>query len=227
MSPKSIFSLARFSQFMGIVTFLILVSAPCVCGAQSLSGKGSLGGAVGVMRMLQDEHVKDKASMRGMGDFRIRYFFSDRLATVITTGFGWTGYPSSKNMIATQLPLTFGLELRPYGKKPLMGGKLAPRIGFGGGFYSWVIETKAGRNVIKDPQTKALLRATDPGGYGEVGAEYLARPSVGVSAGMLYHYILSANETEFPTAFGEDDAFLQVRVGVNYYFPIEKLKKRS
>jgi outer membrane protein W len=267
MSPKNIFSMARFTQFGGVVGMLvdigdsierigcrvllggtdterfrllrksgryfallgvfILISAPVVSNAQSLAGKGSLGGSIGVMKMLEDEDISKKAGMRGMGDFRMRYFFSDKFTTVITTGFGWTGYPSDTNRIATQLPLTFGLELRPYGNKRVAGGRLVPRIGFGGGFYSWVVETKIGRNVIKDPQTKALLRKTDPGAYGEVGVEYTASPNVGVSAGVLYHYIFSEDKTKFPTAFGGNDAFFQVRVGVNYYFSIDKLKKKD
>lgn len=228
MSPRS----TRFFSTTSVIIFLIvgfflfsLAVSPQSAVAQSLAKKGSLGATLGLMRMTSDSDVKVQSALRGMGDLRFMYFFSDRFAFTTTAGFGWTGYPTSMNQIATQLPLVFGVELRPFGKKP-HAGSVVPKIGFGAGFYSWVLETKAGRNVKKDPQTKAPLRASDPGGFGEFGIEYFAAPSVGITGGVLYHYIKSEDLVKYPTAFGANDAFVQFKAGVNYYFSMDRIKRK-
>jgi hypothetical protein len=77
---------------------------------------------------------------------------------------------------------------------------------------------------VKDPVSFKDLHATEPGVYAGVAAEKYLAGHVTVAVHTCAHYIHSIHGDDFPGRMGGDDVFLDLRIGLNYYFsPYEGL----
>lgn len=192
--------------------------------ADGLAGKGSIGGAIGVMRYLSNPDFKDGSSTRPTFRAMARYAWENHFTSTLEAGYGWNSRgeggdyrgPDTTGTLMVVTPITFGLDYRIQGANP----KLLPHVGVGIGAYPFTI--RSGRERIsKDRVNYNPRRHTAPGGYGKVGLEFLALPSMVLNADVLYHYVAMSDATKYPGGyFDKSVSFAEVRVGMSYYFTI-------
>jgi hypothetical protein len=191
--------------------------------ADDLSGKGSIGASVGIMRYLNSE-LSEGANARPMLRLTFRYAWDNPLITVLETGYGWNAYgeggdwagSDSVGTLAVVTPVTAGLDYR----FQINSEKFLPRVGAGLGVY--LMNIRAGRDRLsRDPVTSADRKTHGLGFYGKGGTDYLINPSFVLNGDLLLHYAFVGDEEKFPSGFLNADAsFIELRIGMSYYFPI-------
>jgi hypothetical protein len=203
---------------------LLLLTMPLAARAgigSELTEKGSFGLSVGMMRWLEDEDAAEweghPAQIRPIAKAVFRYRANDTWVLSVETGFGWNSYAESDDLVTWVIPTTIGFERRI---GDLWGA--ATSVAAGGGFYVWA--RRRDGNYLRDPITFNALHATDPGVYLGFTAEDGLTEYVTVMAQTQLHFIYSAHASDFEGELGGSDLFLDLRIGVNYYFsPYEGL----
>jgi hypothetical protein len=178
---------------------------------QSLKSFGSFGVNGGGMLFILDKDARNKAEIRPSLQSSFRYRFSEELVGVAEFGFGWNAYKDRGDTVLAVTSGTLGLY-----KHVSNAIGLDWKLGGGAGIYRW--NYKFNGHSLRDPQTDLFYRGLDPGLFVGFEAEHRLAAHVTLLATGQTHYIFSGNKSDFPTAFGGNDAFVSMRVGVNYHF---------
>ncbi len=209
----------RLCLLVGCVLALGLPTSSQAGVSAELHGLGSFGISLGAMRWFADSDAAEwkgnAAQIRPIGKMVFRYRFSDQWAATFESGFGWNSYADSDNLVHWVIPATVGLERR-------LGQywDMTTSLNFGGGIYVW--GRRRDGEFIRDAITQQKYHATDPGVFlGLVGEHHIGE-HVTLTHQLTTTYIYSAHSDDFKAALGGDDLFVDVRVGVNYYFSTRK-----
>jgi opacity protein-like surface antigen len=208
---------------ISVAWFAVLaVASMCFVGhsyAQDLSGKGGVGGSGGFMLVTGDKDLSRDAQPRLVGNIDLRYVSRPWLGFHGSFGRGWNSYSGRNDTLAIVEPITFGVEYRQnFDQWP----RYVPHAGVGFGVYSVYVRERL--KVTQDPVTLERRHTISPGVNVTAGLEYFMTHSVTVSYDFVWHKIFSENVKDFPSGFGGDYSYVQLVVGVNYYFSMDILK---
>lgn len=207
----------KFGAFFAVLA----VAAVCFVGpgfAQELDGKGSVGASGGLMLLTGDDDLSRDAQPRLLGHFDMKYVINPRLAVHGTFGRGWNSYSGRADTLTVVEPITLGIEYRHIFEQ---WPRYLPHVGIGTGVYSlWIREHL---QVTEDPITLERRHTVDWGMNITAGLEYFMTRSVTVNYDFVWHKIFSENTDDFVAGFGGDDSYVQIVVGVNYYFSMDIL----
>jgi opacity protein-like surface antigen len=241
MSRGALNGLARG---MGILGLAVLAAG--AVEAADITGRQGLGGSVGTSLLIGDWEYRTHARPRFTGDAIFKYGFRPRWAFVGNFGYGWNSYTDEETWLSSPdyadlreslhlgrdpvekvtviCPFTAGLEYR-FGKDVWV-----PYVGAGAGIYQ--LNLYFNGRVAEDPRTLADHRTYNFGFYGRIGAEQFLSESVAMDYEALGHVLFSSDRDKFPFpnsadlatygqdfhAYGGDAQFLQVRIGLRYYW---------
>ena len=222
----------------GLVIPLALVQAVTGARAEDQRGRGSIGASLGAMRWTGGIDLRQGAEVRPMGEAVFGYVWRSNIQFVSHVGFGWNGYNTCYQAEDGSSVCSGWSSLIPRGYSPdterpavsRVGyataeiqqnfgiGKYQPHVNLGAGMYGW----RAGstRHVLKDPATQEHVSGISPGLNLGIGVENYVHPRVAIDAAVAGHYIFSANQTKLPSGFGQNAHYVQLRLGVRWYFGI-------
>ena len=186
-------------------------AAPPKSVFQSLKNFGSFGVDMGIMRFTGDNNASKDAYIRPSMQTVFRYRFSDDWVGVGEFGFGWNAYKQKADTVLTVMSGTLG-GYRHFSDALGLDWKL----GGGVGMYRWNYKN-AGKS-FRDSETQLFLRGVDPGVFAGMEVEKRLASHVTLHATTQFHYLFSANETDFPAMLGGNDSFAVIRFGINYHF---------
>jgi|GEM_PF-4431235 len=178
---------------------------------QSLKTFGSFGMNTGGMLFVLDKDARSKAKIRPSIQSVFRYRFSDDLIGVAEFGFGWNAYKDRGDTVLAVTSGTMGLYKH---FSDAIG--LDWKYGGGAGLYRW--NYKFSGHSMRDPQSYLFYRGFVPGLFAGVEAERRLTAHVTLLATEQNHFLFSANKSDHPTMFSGNDAFVTIRLGVNYHF---------
>ncbi len=221
------------------------VVAPTIDAAE-ITGRKMLGGSVGTSLMIGDWEYRTHARPRITGDAMFKWGLRPRWALVGTFGYGWNSYtdeelwlssdayadvrveqglgPEPVEKVAVVAPFTVGGEYR-FGQDVWV-----PYVGAGLGVYQ--LNVYFDGRVAEDPRTLADHRTYNFGLYGRAGIEQFLSESVSLDYEALLHVLFAEDREKFPFpngadlakygddfhAYGGDAQFVQVRLGLRYYW---------
>jgi hypothetical protein len=207
-----------------LIGVLLIAVLPGMCQAgigPEYEHLASLGISLGAMRWLADEDAANypgdeygpggAAQIRPAGKAAFRYRFNHTWTMSLESGFGWNSYPESENLVLWTIPLTVGAERRV---GEFMGATTSAC--FGGGIYVWGL--RRGGEFIKDAQTQKDYHAGDPGAYLGLLGEVPLSPVLTMMMQTTGNFIISAHADDFKDRFGGSDFYVDLRIGLNYYF---------
>lgn len=243
---RRIIGRATFAAALGFAT-LLAVSAADVLAAD-LTGRKGLGGSGGTSLMIGDWQFRTHARPRLTGDVVFRYGYRPHWAFVAFFGYGWNAYsdeerwlsdaqfrqqlfqqgrvkdPDVQEKVVIMAPFTAGAEYR------LGVGEWVPYVGVGAGVYQ--LQVAHNGSVAVDPRSLARQRRYSFGLNGRAGMEQFLSESISLDYEALAHIVFSENRDKFPPPngndlatfgrdfldYGGDSQFLQIRMGVRYYW---------
>lgn len=207
---------------------LALLPAPAF--AQYATGKGSLGGSVGVPILLATSELKAGQRPRLMGKAHFQYVLTHQFRLSMRGGFGWLGYTRDE-------PAPFPLQAKEPGGDPTRIDQLTILNPFSAVLQytrmvkNWQAFAGAGpgmvrvnilndRRTIFDPVTHERYSYWSPSVGGEAGGEYFipANRNVSFEGVGTFHYLLKRNAEKFPSGYSGHHALFDFSVGVNVYF---------
>ena len=195
------------------VLFLSLAS---VASAGDVTGRGSLGAAIGLMKWTADDETSRDSQWRPLMQGVFRYAFRPNLEAQFQSWFGWSSYALRGDTVTVVVPSTIGLNYRfnPASRDVF-------RVGAGGGVYAWRVTEKSDTSYFISPSDGIVEKreGAAPGIYAEVGVERFMSEHVTASLDLSYHMMFSKND-RLKDGWGDNDAFAALRVGVHYYFPL-------
>ncbi len=211
--------MARISVAWFAVVAIVSLCFAAPGYAQELAGKGGIGGSGGLMLVTGDKDLSRNAQPRLLGNIDLRYVYRPWLSLHGSFGRGWNSYSGRNDTLTIVEPITFGVEYRQvFDQWP----RYLPHAGVGFGMYSVYVREKL--RVTEDPLTLERRHTINPGMNVAAGLEYFMTRSVTVSYDFVWHKIFSENLVDFPSGFGGDYSYVQLVVGVNYYFSMDILK---
>jgi outer membrane protein W len=201
---------------------------------ESLVGYGGVGFRGGVPIFLGDlsgtprdpaaaaaegPYVTDSVAPRLTGDLTFSYVYTDDIRFELRVGYGWNRLKddNEQRFAISSVPMTIGARYSLLGDQRL----LRPYLGAGAGAYIWTIHTKD-LGAGKDPVTFERLRRGDLGFYLQAGAERRMSKWVTATADLTYNRILAKDEDAFPAGYNGNKAYLQARLGVNFFFSLSE-----
>jgi outer membrane protein W len=202
----------------GLLT-LALMGTTTPCAASDLTGFGGVGFRGGTMFFTADPTIASQDLPRLTGELVMSYNWSDHLTADITVGWDWSQLDSGTDsfFIANVVPL-FPIGIR---YKFQDGKKLRPFIGGGVGLYNWSILSHD-LGAAKDPVTFERLRRVDFGVYGIAGVERQMSRHISMTADGNYTHIFATDENLFPSGYSGAKAYVQVRLGVTFWFSLSE-----
>jgi hypothetical protein len=236
---------ARLLEVMGLLGLASLLAGQAV--AADLTGRVGLGGSVGSSLMIGDSEFRAHARPRLTFDAVFRYGLRPRLTLVGMFGYGWNAYTDEEQWLSSEefldervaLGLNPGASDKQVVVSPFVGGleyrfgeeAWVPYASVGGGIY--MLQLLHERRVAVDPRTLARHRTYSFGLFGRFGVEQFVSESVSIDYEALGHVIFSEDREKFPVptnnvwgsdflAHGGDVQFVQVRVGLRYYWSDEE-----
>jgi hypothetical protein len=210
----------RWARTLATVAVLI-VSLASLAGAGEITGRGSLGAALGTMKWTADDETSREAQWRPTMQGVFRYAFTPRLEAQLQSGFGWSSYALRGDTVTVVIPTTIGLNYR---LNP--AAQYIYRVGAGAGIYAWRVTDNAKTSYYVSPpgdpdEIVEAREGGDPGVYAEFGVERFMAEHVTASVDVAYHMIFSKND-RLRDGWKDNDAFAAARVGVHYYFSLTK-----
>jgi hypothetical protein len=171
----------------------------------------SFGASLGYMKWIFDVDVADEARAKPIVQGVFRYRFSRNWILVGESGFGWNDYPEPEDAVAVVLPTTVGVLRR-------VGDPLGVALygGVGAGIYYWDHKVKG--KSFRDPWTENFQKGFEPGLFVTLEGERQVARQLTLTLTAQNHYMKSIHKDELPAAFGEDDDFLSVRLGLNFHW---------
>lgn len=217
-----------------LIGVLLIAALPSICHASigpEYEHLASFGISLGAMRWLADGDAADypgddhgpggAAQIRPAGRAAFRYRFNRTWTMSVESGFGWNGYPEADNLVLWAIPLTLGAERRV---GEMMGATTS--LCFGGGIYVWGVR-RSGEFLI-DAKTQKDYHAGDPGLYLGLMGEFPISPVLTTIVQTTGNFIYSSHADDFEDRFGGSDFYMDLRIGLNYYFsPHEGLVHRG
>lgn len=205
----------KLSLLVGCVLALMLPGSSQAGISPDLNGLGSFGISVGAMRWLADGDATkwegNAAQVRPIGKAVFRYRWNSTWAAAVEAGFGWNSYAESDDLVTWVIPLTLGFE-RHIGE--YWGASTS--INFGSGIFVW--GRRRGGNFLHDEITQKKYHATDPGAFVGLVGEYHLAEHVTITNQLTATYVYSLHGDDFKASLGDDDLFVDLRIGLNYYF---------
>lgn len=217
-------------------------AAATLVHAEDLRGRGSIGGTLGAMLWTGGHDLSDGAEPRPHGEIVFGYVYRTHLQLVSHLGYAWNGYNTSYTDPNTGATYTGGWSkliangYRPSdfdNERPAVArvgyltaelqrnfgiGKYQPHVNVGAGLYAW----RAGstRRPLVDPVTRNKTTGVAPGVNASIGIEDYASTQVAVDASLAGHYVFSSAPDRLPSAFNKDAHFVELRLGIRWYFTI-------
>ncbi len=219
----------------GLIAFLLAAFAASA-SASDLTGMAAVGlraggalfrGGLKYDRINDDNPLKprpysNKISPRLAGDLVFSYVWSDHITLDLGTSWAWSRLKSNAPgandsfYVATSVPIIAGARYLMRDGKPWR-----PYIGAGGGVYWWSVLTRDLGPAV-DPTTFARFRKAVPGIYGTAGVEKRFSKYLTGTGDATYHYMFSKDEEDYPSGFNGNKSYVQVRLGVNFYFSVSE-----
>ena len=161
----------------------------------------------------------NSVSPRLTGDLTFSYVYTDDIHFELQIGYGWNRLKddNAQRFAISSVPMTLGARYSLLNNQRL----LRPFLGAGGGAYIWTIHTKD-LGAGKDPMTFERLRRADLGFYLQAGAERRMSKWVTATADLTYNRIMAKDEDAFPSGYNGNKAYLQARLGVNFFFSLSE-----
>jgi hypothetical protein len=156
------------------------------------------------------------------GDLVFGYAWSDHLTLEMWTSWAWSRFKSDAPgaadsfYVATSVPALLGVRYLAMDGRPWR-----PFAGVGGGIYWWSVLSRD-LGAAKDPATFVGLRKGVPGVYGNVGVEHRLSKFITGTGDVVYHYLFSEDLKDYPSGFNGNKSYVQVRLGVNFYFSVSE-----
>ncbi|NNF06898.1 MAG: hypothetical protein HKN21_09065 [Candidatus Eisenbacteria bacterium] len=207
-----------------LLVILGLMIGASSASALDLAKHGGVSGNLGLMLFTSGDDFGSDNGLRFIGQAAFKYNFSQRVAGVIESGWGWNSYsrpavgetPANDDTLAVVVPTTIGLMYRfHYGET-----RLWPHVGAGVGIYSLGVKDSF-RTWANGNNGTDRLTWSSPGFYLRGGGEFLFENGAAVHAEVLYHNIFSDEGDRFPDGWGnQNTSFAQLRVGATYYFSL-------
>ena len=204
---------------LALLATLALAAATAV-PAQDLSGKGGVGGSVGIMKYYAGEDWKN-GSLRFIGQAVFKYHVTNSWGIALEGGGGWNnnGGTGPSDTLSVVYPFTLGAFYR------FQAGSSTFWPSFGGGVGLYALGIKDSPNTWArevgpgSQETNERLTWQAPGLYGRAGGEFMFSDSFSCNIDALLHYVF-AKDDRF-TRFGNSNTgFFQARIGLNYYFSV-------
>jgi hypothetical protein len=201
------------------------------------SGKGGIGGQLGLGKVVSAEDYSTGAVNRFSFAFHWRYTLAPWLRWQISPGFTWAGYDEKTpapyrdlNYPADSTKAEYLTLLLPASLQLQLTKSSGPWLfyaGGGPGVYRVWVENR--RKVLKDPVSLDLHRGLYPGATAQVGVEHfikaLSSTSLEITADA--HYVFAQRDEQFPSGWNSKLADVGIRIGGNYYFVPNTAKKKS
>jgi hypothetical protein len=194
-----------------LITLSLSTAARGDAVSPSLNKFASFGASMGFMKWVFDVDVAEGARVKPMLKGVFRYRFNQTWVLVGESGFGWNDYEEPENTVSTVFPTTMSLYRRirePFG--------VALYLGAGPGVYFWDHKRKG--KTFRDPWTDNFQKGWEPGLALTLEAERQFWPQITLTLTVQNHYLFSTGKDDLPAAFGDDDDFLDARLGVNFHW---------
>jgi hypothetical protein len=201
------------------------------------SGKGGIGGQLGVGKVLSAEDYSAGATTRFSFAFHWRYALAPWLRWQISPGFTWAGYDEKtpapyrdRNFPADSTKAEYLALLLPASMQLQFTKNAGPWLfyaGGGPGVYRVWVENR--RKVLKDPVSLNLHRGLYPGATVQAGVEHFikALSSTSLEVTVDAHYVFAERDEQFPSGWNSKLSAVGVRIGGNYYFVPNTPKKKT
>lgn len=210
---------------VGGLLALLVTALPLSASASELVGFGGIGFRGGIAKFASESNTPLGANNQPLpngtkprlsGDLVFSYVFTDHIWGDLTVGYGWNRLNTDDNRfwLESAVPITGGVRYLIHD-----GARMRPYLGAGGGMYVWSIQSKD-LGAAKDPITFERFRRADPGVYGVVGVERTMSKHINLTGDAVYHHILAENTTDFPSGYNGNKGYIQVRLGVSFYFTL-------
>jgi len=229
-----------------VFALAMLIAAPCLAQGTppdtlsrggSSPGRGGIGGLIGGSSFYASEDFSTGAQIRFSFDAHFRYTFTSRFRGQFSPGFTWSAYSKAEpppffdpahpedvdkeGHLAQLVPMSVQLQYL-IGSKPWLY-----YVGVGPGLYRVTVQND--RKVVRDPDPSSLAehRNLFYGFTVEAGAEHFLRslPSTSAELAIANHYVMSEDKEKFPSGWNTNIGALALRIGVNYYFDLNRPKK--
>lgn len=217
---------------------MLAVASACLAVEPGYApGKGGVGGQLGGSYFLGEGDYSKNAQPRLSFSGHFRYAMGKRLRWQVGPGFTWAAYKTSTpapfpdlnfpadstkdHQLSLLLPVSAQLQL------VVRRGWWFYHVGAGPGLYRVWVENR--RKVLADPETYRPHRGLYPGGSAEIGAERFLKGLTTTSIEFTFagHYVLAKRNDQFKHGYNSNLMAVSTRVGVNYYFDMQKPKKAA
>jgi hypothetical protein len=219
--------------FRGGLLALLMIGVAAPAMASDLTGYASVGARAGGSLFtsgLNYERLKpnsqsfyDKStSPRPSLDLVFGYVWSDHINLDLWSSWAWSRFKSNAPgaedsfYVSTVVPVLLGARYLARDGHPWR-----PYIGAGGGIYWWSM-LNHDLSAAKDPGSYATLRKGVPGLYGTLGVQRRFSKYITGTGDVVYHYLFAEDLNDFPSGFNQNKSYMQVRLGVNFYFSVSE-----
>jgi hypothetical protein len=222
-------------RWVSIACLAVLTAAmACPAAAQkgASPGRGGIGGLVGASYFYAAEDYSSGARPRFDFAASFRYVFTPSFRVQLSPGFTWSAYVADRPVPFIDERFPTDLDKKDYltlltpisfqGQLTRIGPQWVYHLGVGPGLYRVLVEHH--RRVLKDPATDRLHRGLYPGFSAELGAERFlkALPSTSIEFAVANHYVFAVRDDQFPSGWNSNLGAVAARVGVNYYFDVNR-----
>jgi hypothetical protein len=222
-------------RWAGIASLAVLaVAPPCLAQPKGAEpGRGGIGGQIGASYFHADADYSNGARARFDFAGSFRYVVAPWFRMQVSPGFTWSAYTedalapfiderfpedgtNKKGYLTLLVPISAQLQLTT------SRGNWIYHAGIGPGIYRVMVEHR--RKVVKDPVTDELHRGLYPGFSGEIGFERFLKSltTTSVEFVVVDHLVFAVRDQQFPSGWNSNLGALGARLGVNYYFDIDR-----
>jgi hypothetical protein len=213
------------------------VVAPPRITTGSIPGRAGLGGLLGGSWFYASEDFGRGALPRFDITGQFRYQIGSRWRFQVSPGFTWSAYnkfePPPFTDVAYPADRTkehYLVQLTPISTElqwVRRGRVWTHHFGAGPGLYRIVVQNH--RKYLKDPTTFRVHRGVYLGATAEYGVEryFKSLPNTSVEVNLANHWINARRNDQFPNGWNSWIGAVALRVGVNYYFDVTRLKPKE
>ncbi|HYM81370.1 MAG TPA: hypothetical protein VEY91_08150 [Candidatus Limnocylindria bacterium] len=225
-------------RWVGIASLAVLAAAsPCLAADPTgmAPGRGGVGGLLGGSYFAFSDDYSAGAQPRLVFAGNFRYVASPWFRLQFSPGFTWAAYSNTESVpfpdpnfpgdTSKDRYLTLLVPLSFQGQFLVQRGSWHYHLGAGPGLYRVWVENR--RKVLKDPDTKDLHRGIYWGATGQIGVERFlkALTSTSIEVSVAGHMVVAERDEQFPSGFNSNLGVVELRVGTNYYFGLDREKK--
>jgi hypothetical protein len=224
-----------------VAVAMLAVASVCLAAEPGyVPTKGGIGGQIGGSTFAFDRTFAKSDYSRGAEPrfafaAHFRYAMSPRWRWQVSPGFTWAGYTKKtpnpfvdpafpedqdkRNYLALIVPVSAQIQVTH------REGRWLTYAGAGPGAYRILLENQ--RKLVKDPVSLKVHKGVYPGLSAQVGAErfFTDLPSTSFEMAVATHVAYAIRDDQFPSGYNNALTAVEVRLGVNYYFPTGDKKK--